>query len=768
VSITLELIFVCLTLPLLAGIPICHFLLQPFESATPERWLLAPFLGIAFLVIFAQNLLYLGFKISDAVIPILILIVIGWAILFLAGRRGWQAFKTFPLQTLLFALLVYFIHAIGLLIAGADLYVGQGWVDQYNYVAQAQYFLDFGFHAESATNLYQQTAEYFKADRIGQSVFHALAMAVSGTDAKTAFMPVIYIGPFLTVFSISFLAQSIGLPRGTANIVALLSAVLPGTTLVALESFLSQSMGTPFLLLFPVLSYMLFRQPGARVLFCGALIFSTLASIYTELIPLAVLVILLSALFAVVAAKQSGSTLTVLNSTLISLVALTFVAFALNPIFMVRVPGMLARTTTMGVLSEIYPWAFSAEGYARLVLGDLVSALSPNQVKYIGYGIVKTLMIVSFIGLTYSARRAPGRRAIILGISALMIVPFAVFLLGRQGYSYQFYKLLNTVAPLFLISCYVTYSALRGTIPRKINFLSGLFAALSGGLLVAATAINSTLPLDHHRAYETKRGGSYLIATPAFQSVERAFNSLRQQTVWIAWHDLDLWEGGYVNGWLHYLARYNKIWSANISKADFVPNPAKPERPAGGDIILVAAKPPSSSFQRYLILGAPPFYIYRASSAEYETALALLKELTAPERYAFAVQIAEPPTYYPPYLPVLISGAVGNADLLTVGFSRPGYLFFRYDRWGVPPKTGIEVPYKSRETLNFDVALDRFDRTLKVFVGDKEVLAAPLYLNAFVPQRGLWYGINAGFDTLEGRYQIAKEFAGLKLVRHRD
>jgi hypothetical protein len=149
------------------------------------------------------------------------------------------------------AIAVYLVHALGLFLLGATLYVGRAWFDQYNYVAMADYFayVPFGTTpAELQQRPYLLFAEPLKSDRIGQSVFHALVTLTAFSDSKTVFEPVILLVPPLTVLAIAYLGLRLGLPPGIAAGAGLVGGLMPALAQLHLESFLSQALATPFLI----------------------------------------------------------------------------------------------------------------------------------------------------------------------------------------------------------------------------------------------------------------------------------------------------------------------------------------------------------------------------------------------------------------------------------------------------------------------------------------------------------------------------------------
>src|SRR5580692_38469 len=164
-----------------------------------DVWYYAPLVGVGFVILLCQNLLYVDVIIAKSAILVWVLAAAGW-IWVLSSRSKRSLLLPVPWPALGFGAVVYLLHASGLLSLGASNYYGYGWGDMINYVAMAQFFADFPFHSNLADQGFLVAAQSFKYDRIGQSVLHSFLMVSSGSDAQQSFGSTIFLSPFLMFF----------------------------------------------------------------------------------------------------------------------------------------------------------------------------------------------------------------------------------------------------------------------------------------------------------------------------------------------------------------------------------------------------------------------------------------------------------------------------------------------------------------------------------------------------------------------------------------
>lgn len=98
------------------------------------------------------------------------------------------------------ALRIYFVQGLGLLLAGAEAYVGRVWHDFFNYTATAQFLADYPFKLsipDVQNQPYPYEAILKKNDRNGPSIFQAFLAVSTFSSAKISFESAISLSPFL-------------------------------------------------------------------------------------------------------------------------------------------------------------------------------------------------------------------------------------------------------------------------------------------------------------------------------------------------------------------------------------------------------------------------------------------------------------------------------------------------------------------------------------------------------------------------------------------
>ncbi len=352
------------------GIPVTLLLSEPHDD-NEMLWIAAPFIGLAAVILFLQNLAYLDVPIRHSTHWLWGLVFFLW-IWLIKSKRLKIFFQDIPYHLLLSAVGIYMIQGMGLLLVGAKYYVGRAWHDQFNYVATAQFLLDLPFSSsfkDVAGSPYLFRAVSNKCDRIGQSVFHAFIAVSSFTNAKSVFEPVILLAPFLSALAVYWLARKLSLSKWSSTMAALASGLLPSLAMVHLECFLSQALAIPLLLAWPALITEAIDRLSGKWLLISSLILAAAASIYTEFY-----IIFLGIIVLVIFARGfSRDKRTFLRIGLGSVLVLT--ALIMNPGYIRAIGVILGRIALPNVLRGIYPWAFSLEGLTRLWLGDFGAGL---------------------------------------------------------------------------------------------------------------------------------------------------------------------------------------------------------------------------------------------------------------------------------------------------------------------------------------------------------------------------------------------------------
>src|SRR3954454_1660134 len=198
---TASAISVALTSCFAIGLPVvaAGSLLCNKRLSSASCWFYAPLVGAGFIILVCQNLLYVDFPISRSAVLIWAMAAVGWFwLLSSASRRS--LFRPVPWAALGLGAVTYLVQAGGLLSLGASNYYGYGWGDMLNYVSLAQFLAEFPFHSSFPAEGYLQAAQFFKFDRIGQSVLHSFVMVSSGVDAQQSFGATILLSPYLMFF----------------------------------------------------------------------------------------------------------------------------------------------------------------------------------------------------------------------------------------------------------------------------------------------------------------------------------------------------------------------------------------------------------------------------------------------------------------------------------------------------------------------------------------------------------------------------------------
>lgn len=76
------------------------------------------------------------------------------------------------------------------------------------------------------------------------------------------------------------------------------------------------------------------------------------------------------------------------------------------------------------------------------------------------------------------------------------------------------------------------------------------------------------LPFGNRKTLEEiGRGGAHQLHSPSFIKIQEILSKEKQRDFCIAWKD-DFFNGNYLNAWLSYLARYNRVWVTNPQLSD--------------------------------------------------------------------------------------------------------------------------------------------------------------------------------------------------------
>jgi hypothetical protein len=527
------------------GLPLTYWINQNSET-TKSNWLLTPFIGISFIILFLQNLSYLNLSVQHSTIFLWCTAAI-IHFLFLLKHKN----QTFSFPTILWiGVIILIIQAIGLLKIGSGNYLGRGWHDQLNYTYIADYLLNFPLHGITSTFTLQPT--FLKgeilahADRIGAPIFQAFLAASTFTNTKMCFEPAILVSTVLIVLSVYQLASKFGLNDKASLLAAFASGVLPSLSQIHLECFYSQALATPFLLIWPKIIVDTLENADWKKIGVAALLLATATSIYTEYLPLLIAITFIACL----------NKNTFLNKVKVSIVIM-FCAVLLNLGFLKTMWALLHRIN-MNFGLDIYPWANSFSGITRLWLGDW----TPKVSSLITLPISLILITLAYLGFAY--RTIQKRTNFTLSVLALVLFPFLIHLLGSK-HNYQYYKILLSVSPLFPLGIALALQSFY----RNSRFLRDSCVLL---FILPIISISSTINMclastNNDKLIALDRGGAFKLTNPETEEIAAKLSNLSGQNILINWRD-SFFNGNYVNGWLSYFAKKNQLWLTNSLVGD--------------------------------------------------------------------------------------------------------------------------------------------------------------------------------------------------------
>src|SRR5262245_40178265 len=143
------------------------------------------------------------------------------------------------------ALICLLMLSLPLLSGGV--YYGRAWGDQLNYTLVADYVLNLGGQEEKVSQPHLRTVVDGKLldDRIGQAFLQAFVSLTSLQDLTSSFYLCSIIGILMGYCACYIVARLAGSGEWLAAGVACLISISPPLHAIHLESFLSQTLGTP-------------------------------------------------------------------------------------------------------------------------------------------------------------------------------------------------------------------------------------------------------------------------------------------------------------------------------------------------------------------------------------------------------------------------------------------------------------------------------------------------------------------------------------------
>ena len=619
------------------GLPVSILLYRGDNYET--RWILSPFIGLSAIILISQNLVYLGVPIGLSTPWIWAVACLLW-VWVIKTRRLITLFSAIPYRILGSALAAYMVQGIGLLLVGAKYYVGRAWHDQFNYTAIAQFLTDYPFNlsfADIQTQPYLVAASTsLKFDRIGQSIFQGFLAVSTLTDAKTTFEPAILLAPLLIVLAIYCLTEKLSQARSSSGLFLLpmvAAGALPGIAMVHLESFFSQALAIPLLMLWPFIVSEAIEKPDSKRLFVASLLLAAGTSIYTEFYIIFVSTGTLIAVFEILRQHnpdcgQPGGMKFYIGVGFFRKLWRYFapfgmvlgVALLINIGFAKVVVAIFHRISIPGILSGIYPWGI-VEGLQRLWFGDMVIGLSPFLRGLLGI-VSLGLMVTAYLGFVASFwKRKDG---FTLTLLFLLVLPLAIMF--RAGYKYQYYKLLLSISPLLPLGIALTGSELMRHFSLRRDFFKTLLSFTIIGLFCLSFygTLDMTVRSGIGRTMEEiGRGGAHKLLSPSTRRIQDELSAICGEDVYIIYKD-NFFNGNYINGWLAYFARKNRVWVANARIGDAtIGKIIHPQKPIQQAFLLTSFD--LKEHREKNIVSAEPYYLYKFSDTEWDTLSEILE-----------------------------------------------------------------------------------------------------------------------------------------------
>ena len=576
--ITIWVVFISFFSMFFIGLPFSILLIHPLREDQTlkagvhsegdrqnDSWVAAPFLGISVIVLVLQNLCYMGLRIGWTFFLLWLVSLFIWFWLVKYRRKRIATlFAAVPKSLFVTGISVYLIHGIGLFLVGASYYVGRAWHDQFNYTITAQFLVDYSTHS-SIESLYGSPCALralgLLSDRIGQSLFHGFLTSSSFTDAKTTFEPAILLAPFLIVLAIFQLQRPLGVSKKLMVIASGIAGLLPSVAMVHLESFFSQALAMPFLLIWPWFVFESIRCLNWKRILTASLILAAGTSIYTEFYVIFIGIGVLLATCNRDARSWNGM------FSFCSFFFVALIALCMNLGFLGGVVRIIGRINASNVLTGIYPWASSIEGLSRIWLGDLTTRIPFILQNLSGY---ISLVLLFFVFLGFGFLLWKRRSGYSVSLLTLAFLPFVIKVVYGKGHDYQFYKLLLSISPLFAVGVLIAFNEIKKRIALNFLFLKkGYFFSMTGLLLlISAGTAEMTIRTGIGKTLEAiGRGGAHKLQALSTRTLQNVLNRLSKQEVLIAWRD-EFFDGCFMNGWLAYFSRNNCVWITNPGLGD--------------------------------------------------------------------------------------------------------------------------------------------------------------------------------------------------------
>jgi hypothetical protein len=534
--------FAAVIIPLIAGYIVANLLTKKKNDI---NWSLFPFLGISVIVLFLQNLVYKDIPIKNVSLYLLIFILL-FFIFFVLKKKRKPNFEWILIVA--FCLGVFFINGFGYLRETPKWYVGYGWIDQYNYMVTSEFLKEYKY----STTLSQIDTPYLvrsitaKSDRIGQSIYHAFLSSVFNLSSEYTYGAISLLAPLLTFFAFLYMFSLIKIKKIVGYVFSFGAGIVPATSVIHLENFLSQALGTPFLLITVV--YILFlnskKISWRNIIVLGFLIAGT-NSIYTEYTPFILIILTIKIILLLFYSRKNYITIFILFASFIT-------AIIMNLGYFDSTIMIFKRTNIPGILANVYPFNHTVYGFSRMYFGDL--APSGN----IGFFVITIFVfLLGVLGLILLSLKKKS-----LNILFLLCFAFGSVILNivLTNYPYQTYKLMLSLLPLLFLGLgYI--GDLIFTLQRSKLNAAIFFSTYS--LILLSIPSYSTLKLANVSHLGGPRSNKLVLFTNEQKKLYENLDSLEGKNIFLnTTHSYELAR-------MVYFGRRNHLWFFNPIIGDY-------------------------------------------------------------------------------------------------------------------------------------------------------------------------------------------------------
>lgn len=739
------------------GLNLCNIYLNIYKSSYDEKliWCLSPIIGTGTIILFCQNLLYLNTRILYSSILLVVLSLITFLISIKLKR--WKI-KTIPKELIASAVLIYFLQGLGLLILGVSNYYGYGWVDLYNYVSQAQFFIDFPFHSNANYIDFLNIAQYYKNDRIGQTVLHSFISVITGLDAQQTFGITIILSPFISFFVFILISIKFNIPKKWGYLSATLASVSTAFATIHLECFLSQSLVIPFILVFPLYIDNLIKNKDIKSIIFLSFILSIISSIYTEIYPIAVSILILMILSDRILEKKT-SLISNLKWLIVLIPPVLITALLFNPGFTKSLLIIITRSVSTSILGSIYPWGLSLEGLGRLWVGNQIDYSNNLYLFYIYSTLTIVIAILAILFLLKQYRNRS--QSIAIGYILILAIPIFLAALNfykNNQYQYQFYKLLLTFWPLFIFFGNIQLIYILNMFRKIYLILIVEFLLISISILsVGVVTYNSANPKIGDR------GESRVLINNNFKEVRGILGKTHGKDIYIWWYGNEYFNGNWRSRWMTYFARNNNVWTMNPAPASGAGVGEYRELPTinlkSNNTIGIswAFLNDNIDYQKMSLQNAdsPLFWFYNFNTEQDIRKVDSISSQAVIERkiHLKGLNSLSSNTWYP----VWTNGVEGSASLISIKIDKE--MQIRYDHWGYPDTLiRFNVPTNINE-ISLKIKINNFNHTIEITC-DEIVKSASIPQAISMLNRDNKLGINSITSLLGGAQKISPQFDG--------